>query len=219
MTDNPERHQQIAQFSMQRQPSQMTISEIRAAVIDCERPAPDRLMERITACLAAYYDPDTEPHVRAMVRGQYATALSPYPTWAVARAFDEWARTGTRRPSPADLVILAERQTAPFFFELRKRKERADEERAEREASLRRRVSPERAQAILEEYGMTEKRLAAVRRFPRAQTMDQAEAMASGEQQEPVRHWSDTAAPDGPEWQALRAARAKNPLMNGGNEL
>lgn len=204
---------------MQRLPSQMTISEIRAAVIDCEKPSPDRLMERISACLAAHYEPDTDPKIKAMVRGQYAAALSHFPSWAVARAFDEWARTGTRRPSPADLAIIAERKVAPFFYELRKRKERAEEEQAEREAALRRRATPEQREAILREFGMTPDRMQALKRFPKAQTMDEAESMAVGEHEEPARHWSDTAAPDGPEWKALREARAKNRLMNGGNTL
>lgn len=194
----------------------MTIFEIRASVIDCEKPDPERLMTRIAVCLGAYFDPDIDPSIRAQVRAQYAKALSIFPSWAVARAFDEWARIGTRRPSPADLVILAEREIAPFFAEIRKREQRAAEERAEREAAQRRLVTPEAAQAILEEYGMTRDRIDAVKRFPRAKTMDEAVSMQAGSETEIVPHWSDTAAPDSVQWRVLREARAKNAIMNGG---
>lgn len=188
-------------------------------MIDCERPDPQRLILRISACLSSYFDPDSDPEVRLMVRKQYAQALGIYPSWAVARAFDEWAKTGTRRPSPADLVILTERQIAPFFTELRKREERMKAEQEEREAAAKRRVTPEQRDAILREFGMTPDRMQAVKRFPKAATMDEAVAMQSEQAEAPSRHWSDTADPDGPEWAALRAARAKNALMNGGNEL
>lgn len=197
----------------------MTISEIRGIVIDCDKPNPARLMVRISACLAAYFDPDNDPEVKLMVRKQYAQALSPYPSWAVARAFDEWAKSGTRRPSPADLVILVERNIAPYFAELSRREALAQQERDEREAANRRRATPEQREAILREFGMTDDRMQAVKRFPKAATMDEAVAMQAEQAEAPARHWSDTAAPDGPEWAALRAARAQNPLMNGRNEL
>jgi hypothetical protein len=74
------------------------------------------------------------------------------------------------------------------------------------------RVSPEVAARILEQAGWDGSMAALLRRFPMARSREEAqklEARAAAQ----VRHWSETADPDGPEWRALRAARDANPLV------
>ena len=73
------------------------------------------------------------------------------------KAFDGWERTSTRRPSPAEIVILAERELKPLAEELGRRK--ADQARAdaERQASAKRRVTPEAMERIMAEAGFRPK--------------------------------------------------------------
>lgn len=54
-----------------------------------------------------YFDPDNDQATKADVRAAFAMALNYVPEWAMHIAFDRWEKTGTRRPSPAEIVILA----------------------------------------------------------------------------------------------------------------
>lgn len=56
-----------------------------------------------------------------------------YPDWAVQRAFDAWVKTGQRRPTPGEIVILVGRELKPMADELARR-ERDERDRAEAEA-------------------------------------------------------------------------------------
>lgn len=196
----------------------MTTSEIRQIVIGYERPTAEQLIKRVNVLLAAYWQAEETPETRAGVRALFAKALADYPAWACARALDKWASTMHRRPTPAELVILAERELQPFNAELTRRERRAKEEQEEAERSRRDLVTPEAAARILAEFGMDDARRAAVKRFPQARSIEEAQQQAQ-EALEAGSHWSDRADPDGPEWRALRAARAKNPLMNGEDTL
>lgn len=71
---------------------------------------------------------------------------------------------------------------------------------------------------VMHEFGFTDRALAAIRRHRMAASVQDA-LDRSAATDAPAPHWSDSADPHGPEWAALRAARAKNPLMNGENEL
>ena len=79
--------------------------------------------------LALYYDPDLEPETRAAIREEFVRALSTYPIWAVHKAFDNWTRTATRRPTPGEIVILVSREMQPLTDELSRRAKEASERR------------------------------------------------------------------------------------------
>lgn len=189
----------------QQPPSRLTTSQIRSILTSDRIPA-EQLVKRVAVCLAAYYDPDTDPEIRAGVRKMYAKALGDMPGFAVLKAFAEWERSGGRRPTPADLRTLAERAVEPFGKELARRE--AAEALANREAEdrARQRVSPEAAARIMAEAGMTPDRLMAIRRFPMAGSTEEAETKMA-EITQPGKHWSEDAAEDDPKWQELRRAR------------
>ena len=79
-------------------------------------------LDRTRTCLKLYYDPDMSAADRADMMDSYRKALSSRPKWAVAKAFDEWERTGTRRPSPADLDKLAGKAMQVLTDEIARRK-------------------------------------------------------------------------------------------------
>ena len=128
------------------------------------------------------------------------------------RAFDKWARTGTRRPSPAEIVILAERELKPIAEELARRDRDASEAKAAADERSRNRVSPDAAARILAEAGMSPDRLEAFRRFPMAGSVAEAKDKLA-DWNAPQPHWSDTAAQDSAEWDQLRKARDANDLV------
>jgi hypothetical protein len=112
-------------------------------------------LKRVNTVLALYFDPDNDPAVKAAVRQEFVMALSAYPTWAIQRAFDAWVKTGQRRPTPGEIVILVGRELKPIADELARR-EREEAERREAEATpsdeelARRR---EHAKAIMQNVG------------------------------------------------------------------
>lgn len=138
-------------------------------------------------------------------------ALAPFPAWAMHRACDQWVRTGARRPTPGDLVILAGQEIRPFTDELARRDAIEAQEREEEERRKRDRVSPEAAARIMAEAGMTPDRLAMVKRFPMVGSTEEAAAKQE-EIRQPGKHWSEDADPEDPRWQALRAARSQSEI-------
>lgn len=90
-------------------------------------------LKRVNAVLGLYFDPDNDPATKAAVREEFVRALAAYPDWAVQRAFDAWVKTGQRRPTPGEIVILATREIKPMTDELARR-EKVERERAEAEA-------------------------------------------------------------------------------------
>ena len=113
------------------------------------------MLKRTNAVLALYYDPDLEPETKAAIREEFVRALSSYPIWAVHKAFDSWARSGTRRPTPGEIVILVAREMQPLTDELARRAKQEAEQRDYKpeptaEEMARRR---EFAQATLERLG------------------------------------------------------------------
>ncbi len=111
---------------------EQSISTLKAAI---RSPAdPGRTLTRVTAVLATYFDPDHDPAVKAAVREEFVRALASYPDWAIQRAFDAWVKTGQRRPTPGEIVILVGRELKPMAEEIARR-EREERERAEAEAT------------------------------------------------------------------------------------
>lgn len=166
-------------------------------------------------CLAQFYDPDFDPETKAGVRAAFVTALRDKPLWAVTRAFAEWSKTQTRRPSPAEIVILANAQLAPITDELKRRERNEREAEEARQAERRRPPSPEEANAILARAGFTPARMDAIRRAPMATTFADAEDRAAAP---PPSRWIDLDNPDGPEMRSVQAARDANPLIREARE-
>jgi hypothetical protein len=165
-----------------------------------------KTLYRVNAVLGLYFDPDHDPKVRAEIRAEFVRALRDFPDWAVQRAFDAWVKFCTRRPTPGEIVQLAQREIQPLIDELAYRKRMHEAER-ERNRPLAR-VDASKAKSIIESAGFTPERLAALRASSMATTFEEAEAA----REPPRQHWSERADPDGPEWKALRAARAANIL-------
>ena len=162
-------------------------------------------VERARVCLKLYYDPDMDAQDRADMLNLFAKALQQYPKWAVARGFDDWEKTGTRRPSPAEIGILAGRAVKEITDELAKRRVNSAPPPKERQP-----VDAAEAERIMQRAGFTAKRMEAVRRSPMANTFADAEAVFDAPRKP---HWTETADPDGPDMAQLRAARAANPLI------
>ena len=163
------------------------------------------VLERARVCLKAFFEPGMDDQDRAALLDEFARALRNVPRWAVARGFDTWMRTRTRRPSPAEINIEAQAAIRELTDELAHRKRMAAP--GEPQAP---RVDAETAERTLQRYGFTPKRMEAVRKAPMARTMDEALSRAEAP---PRPHWTETADPDGPEMRALRAARDANPIV------
>jgi hypothetical protein len=194
--------------SLREQSTSTLAAAIRGNTQDAKAAA--EILRRANVCLANYYDPDLDPETKAGVRASFVGALRDKPLWAVIRAFEAWSRTMTRRPSPAEIVILADRELKPIADELRRRDEAKRDEEAWKREEQRRVPTPEEANAITAAAGFTPARMDAIRKAPMALTFAEAEAR---QEDTSARHWSDAADPDGPEWRALRAARAANPII------
>lgn len=163
------------------------------------------VLERARVCLKAFFEPGMSDQDRAALLEEFARALRDVPRWAVAKGFDAWMRTRTRRPSPAEINIEAQKAIREFTDELahRRRMEAPDE-------PPRQPVDQESAERIMMQAGFTQKRLEAIRRAPMATTF--AEALDQSETP-PRPHWTETADPDGPQMKALRAIRDANPIV------
>lgn len=159
--------------------------------------------------MPGYFREKNDPETNTAIREDFLRALAMYPDWAVQRAFDAWVRTGTRMPSPGEMVILASRETKPLHEELLKRKRVADEQAEDERRRIANRVSAESAARIMAEAGMTPERLAAVMRAPMAGSLDEAEAIANPPSKP---HWTESVAdPEtDPRMVALRASRASS---------
>lgn len=170
------------------------------------------VLDRTRICLKAFYEPDMSHEDRAAVMDEFARALRGYPRWAVSRGFDGWMKSGTRRPSPGDIVILAGRAMQEITDEL-KRRERIAEQQAEDNAPPR--CSADMSARLMAQAGFTPKRLEAVRKSPMALTFADAEAVADAP---PKPHWTETVTADSPAMEQLRRARAANPMMRAAME-
>lgn len=161
-------------------------------------------LERARRVLSLFYEPDLSPHDRAAMLEEFADALAAYPEWAMHRAFDAWVKQHKRRPSPGEIVILAQAEIRPLTDELKQR-----EPREPRLGLDDQRVTPEAAAEILAKAGFTPRRMHQVRAAPRTcASLDEAEAWSQGEH--PGQAAKAQLSDDSPEVQRVRA---ENPLM------
>lgn len=186
-----------------------SVSTVRTAILSPFNEG--ATLKRVNAVLANYYDPDFDAETKALARGEFLTALESFPDWAVQQAFDTWVKTGTRRPSPGEIVILVGRAMKPLTDELARR-EKAAAQKAEYEAEQARAPRcKEMAERIMQTNGFTAKRFHDIKKRPMAKTWDEVDAVSYPQAAPP--HWSVGKSDDSPEMVALRLARAANPLM------
>lgn len=174
----------------------MSPSTIQTAIRSANDPG--KTLRRANEVLALYYEADNDPETRAAIRQGFVIALAEYPDWAVQQAFDQWVKTMPRKPSPAEIVILAARAIKPLTDELDRRAKLQAEAQAEQDRRDRERVTPEAASRILAEAGWTTERLANA---------------ATGEANRPVQDWTKDLPDDDPRMIQLRAARAASGLV------
>lgn len=94
---------------------------------------PGATLKRTDSVLNLYFQPESTPEAKAAVRKEFVVALGGVPAWAMQKAFDAWVKTGQRRPTPGEILLLAERELKPIADELARRK-RLEEDRREAEA-------------------------------------------------------------------------------------
>lgn len=192
-------------------------SDLTAAIRSPEdkRQIDAMILDRANTVINLGYVPDWTPKERAAALDEFRKALRRFPQWAVERAFDEWVRTNPRRPSPAEIAILVQRQVRPVTDELARRR-KAEQEQAEEERSRKAsRPSAADAQEILNRAGFTPKRVEAIQK---SRTPLSLEAVDDPPEPERPRHWTQDADPEGPEMQELRRARDENPLVKAARE-
>jgi hypothetical protein len=133
--------------------------------------------ERARIALSHYFDRDMSNRDRAEMLEDYGRALRGLPRWAVSQAFDRWISEQRRRPAPGDIVDLAKQAIRRITDELASRRREAEratlpapETDPEERAAM-----AERAKRIMEEAGFTAARMAFVKRFPTARTVEEAE--------------------------------------------
>ena len=187
--------------------SQWPEEKLTAAV--CAAHDPGETLRRVNAVLVLYFDPTLDPATRAKVREEFVRALAGFPNWAVQRAFDAWVKTAARRPSPGEIVILAQRQMDPLQDELARRRKLRDAAQADAQERARQRPSADQAASLLELAGFTPKRMEAIQRYPMATSFAEAERDA----QDSARHWTEREPADSAAMAQLRAGRDENALI------
>ena len=164
-------------------------------------------LNRTRTCLKLYYDPDMSATDRAEMIDSYAAALRSIPKWAVAQAFNQWERDKTHRPSPANLVGLANAAIKRMTDELSHRRKMAERPVDKPAKTVDELANAERA---LQRAGFTAKKFDMVGRKRMATT--EAE-LYQHDMQDRVPHWTEKVGADDPKMEALRRARAENPIM------
>jgi len=157
------------------------------------------------------YVPDWTPTERADILNEFRKALRDFPEWSIERAFDQWVHSHPRRPSPAEIVMLADRALEPIRHEITYRKKESQRIANDQTAGTRTQVDREGAQAICDLAGFTVKNLDAVSRAPMTRNRDDLQRAADARVQQP--HWSETVSADSPQMDALRKSRAENRLV------
>lgn len=146
----------------------------------------------------------------------WLNVLSDLPKDAISQACDGYLRDQPRvRPTPAEI-----RQRAHGWLKAKGRISAPrlgsdDDKRLALPKPERTQEEREEGQRIMDRAGFTPKRLDAVRRKRMAR--DEAELYAADNAERPA-HWTETAAPDDPRWEALEKARADNPLIREARE-
>jgi hypothetical protein len=164
-------------------------------------------MGRIVTLLSHYYRPDDDPEILRAQAADWYVVLKGFPIYAInAACVDYLANEPRRKPAPGAIVELC-RKVMP-----RPRIGADDDERLSLPKPERAPETKARASEIMERAGFTPKRLDAVMRRPMART----EAELYDEKLNNRPHWTETVAPDSPEMEQLRHARAANPIMAAG---
>jgi hypothetical protein len=170
------------------------------------------IIDRTNTVMNIGFQANLSPSERIAVIDEYRKALRDFPYWAVDKAFDAAAREIPRKPSPAELFTLANRERKPITDEIARRKKEAKEREEDRLSRQGSRCKAEAAERLTREAGFTAKRHEHIKSRPMANSW--AEVEEAHDPASALPHWSVGKAEVDPEMLALRAARAANPLMN-----
>lgn len=151
--------------------------------------------------MPGYFDPGTDERTTAGHIAEFVQALRQTPTWAMHRAFDDWVRTRTRRPSPGEIVSAAAEHLRPIGQEIARRKREAEDAKA-RERPPPTEDEKAAAAALCARLGFTPRRMEVLQAAPLARSMEEAEKMAARGGEEAFRYK--------PTPEQLEAARAGN---------
>lgn len=168
------------------------------------------VLDRTRKVLSLYYEPDMSDRDRAEMMEEFRKALGSLPKWAVAGAFDDWVKQHRRRPSPGELVVLANKRMAPFRDELDDRAKAFQRQQEDEDFRKRNTPSPEAATEIMMRAGFTPERMQALGKAPMATSFQEA---VDHEESKRQPHWTETCAPDDPRLEALKRERDENPLI------
>lgn len=168
------------------------------------------LVRRIGAIMKIGFQVDMTEQEHAEIVNEYRRALRHHPKWVLAKAMDIAVRSSTHRPTPGNIEAAVNSVRKPIVDEIGRRRREAERENSP--YSFTEKTVEEKAQAErdLRAAGFTPKRFDMVRRKRMATT--EAE-LYQHDMQDRVPHWTETVAADDPKMEALRAARAANPIM------
>jgi hypothetical protein len=167
------------------------------------------ILRRAAAVRANFFVPGLDPEAEANALSEFLVALKPFPHWAMMRAFDTWTRTMTRRPSPGEIAILADREVKPWRDEVQRRQREAREQ-AEAEAERnRKRMDPALVDRLCREMGYSPERAQRLMRAPLVRSEDELRQRESS----PDR-WAHVSPENDPAAAAvLQASRDQNTLI------
>lgn len=167
---------------------------------------PGATLKRVNAVLRCHYDPTMgDQAAMAAVAEEFCQALAGRPQWAIERAFDNWQRSRSRRPTPGDICAEVGVILAPFTAELARRRKLAEAQAEFEEASTRDKPTAEMAQVICDRAGFTPQRVAEVTARPMASP---AELAACADSPDRPTRYADRRDPDD-----VRISRLRNPVM------
>ena len=167
-----------------------------------------RIIERTNAIYNIGFVSPMSPQERAQVIDEYRRVLRVFPLWVIEQAFDNASREFQRRPTPGELVVLADRAKRPIADEIARRRKQLEKSDAAHGDQVTDRIGAEDAERLCQAAGFTPKRIDELRRAPMAVSFAEAEVKAY--------------APSKPDWtqsasqaqlDQLRSERDANPLV------
>lgn len=161
---------------------------------------------RVQTLLSHYFSPELSPEVREAAIDDWIKALVDQGRDDIEDACQTYLRDQPRcRPTPGD---IRQRALSRAGARLKNRRMALPPPEEPKPAP----VSAEQAERICQMAGFTPKAIEALRRAPMARTLEEAMAPRLSTRRP---HWTETVAPDSPEMEALRKARAANRLIGG----
>lgn len=166
-----------------------------------------RLVDDLRDILGLYYQPNETDGQRARQIALFVKDLADMSDATVQWALTEWRRTQDRRPMPATLRQLCMLRRSEASQQMASRQPKRSE------ADFRPEISDaerDRRKAVIAEVAA---------QCGMVKAGQQLAWPKNSEPEHRTPHWSETASPDDPRWQALNKARAANPLTRAPGDL